>query len=701
MSLGKRLFIGEAAAAAACYTDDVNPFTGTSADGGVALYTLDYDASDESDNYDGTPTDVEFGVDGEINWGARFNGSSSNVLLPNAMVLNTEDISVSFWVKDVVAPAFSYGTIYQGDGNDYFYITVDTNGEIRVYPDNYLDPTYSRYTTELATTSSNITDGNWHHIVVVNKIESSANGGGYKIYVDGSENASASFSSTLRRDSGNNTNGSSIGSNNAGTAQYFEGKIDQVRIFNKAISSDEVSTLNGETACVHTATTDTVNYQATNRAYYKFDSTALDETSNNHDGTENSITYEFGRYGAAADFNGSSSYISVAHNSVFNWGSNKTLSVWVKFDAVSSLAGIVSKHTATSGSYGWSLYLASSGKIQFVQYSASNTGSTLQSDNDAVVGRWYHICVTGNGVTNKLYIDGVENDSQSAFTANNITQDLVFGRLFSNATGYNHSGQIDQLRFYESTLDDTAVDNLYNEKQAYITKNASDPFGDSNEVAFYKMETASGINVADSTGTNTGVAVNVTFTSGSGLFGTYAADFNGSTSKITLNSTDIADVVTFDGAGSTDECTLSFWVKPDVATSSFKALFTAGYGLELYHVNSRFTCFSDTNNDGQNRNIDGFQTTSNTYGANEWHHVVFTHTPTAQNWYVNGVIDGSNTTTSYTPFAEPDATIGTFRSANPAFDNLATFEGLIDHVRIFDRVLDGDEVFKLYAEVIN
>ena len=60
MSLGKRLFIGgEAAADAACSTDTVDIFGDSS---GIALYSLDYDASDASGNYDGKSTNVEFGV---------------------------------------------------------------------------------------------------------------------------------------------------------------------------------------------------------------------------------------------------------------------------------------------------------------------------------------------------------------------------------------------------------------------------------------------------------------------------------------------------------------------------------------------------------------------------------------------------------------------------------------------------------------
>ncbi len=62
-----------------CFTDTTDIFKDGS---GVALYTLDYDASsatDATNDYSGTPTAVDFGVGGKSNYGARFNGSSSYI----------------------------------------------------------------------------------------------------------------------------------------------------------------------------------------------------------------------------------------------------------------------------------------------------------------------------------------------------------------------------------------------------------------------------------------------------------------------------------------------------------------------------------------------------------------------------------------------------------------------------------------------
>lgn len=681
---------------------------------GLALYTLDYDASDAGGNYDGTATDVTFGVDGQINYGASFNGTSSKITLPTGSPFNDSNTikSISGWIKPdtLTDRVYLYSHSSSTNANDYFYVGYlgDLNRIYVAVRDGSSSNQNNRY--------ANVTlNSNWNHIVA------QLNGSTVEIWLNGVKqtvndtiSGSATSSSWIDYPTYDSAVVASIGIQRAYDPNYSNGLIDQVRIFSKALSSSEISTLYAETACVYTSTTDQVDYQGTNIAYYKLDGNALDETSNNYDGTESNITYEFGRYGTAAVFNGSSSIIKDVLGSGFTYASKTmTFSAWIFVEDASNDNMIIGDGLTTSTG-GWGISTgygnAPNRSLAFSVASAAMGGVQQTYSSISVLDKtWTHIVVSVDfsSVTDsvKMYINGTEDtsltDGISGTFVDNTTYNTAIGGTWTGSAGRLFEGKIDQVRIYNSALDATAVANLYNEKQAYITKDASNPFVDGNEEAFYKMETASGTNVADSTSTNSGTAYSVTFTSGSGLFGTYAADFTGSPSRIELNSTNVADVVTFDGAGSTDECTLSFWVQPQgTSTTTYYCVFSVGYGLELYYLNGRFTSFSNNTASGTGRNINGFQTTG-TYSINEWHHLVFTFTPTAQNWYVNGVIDGSNTTTSYTPYAEPDATIGTFRNTSPAYNNLATFDGLIDHVRIFDRVLDGDEVFKLYAEIIN
>ena len=73
-----------------------------------------------------------------------------------------------------------------------------------------------------------------------------------------------------------------------------------------------------------TCTTNTVDYPTTNVAYYKLDSSAADQTTNNYDGTPTDITYYNGQqYSQGAVFNGTSSKIDTGFAQVtsgaFSW----------------------------------------------------------------------------------------------------------------------------------------------------------------------------------------------------------------------------------------------------------------------------------------------------------------------------------------------------------------------------------------------
>jgi hypothetical protein len=683
MSLGKKLFIG---GDPDCTTDTVDKFGDSS---GIALYTLDYDASDESGNYDGTPTDVTFGVDGQINYGASFNGSSSIIkdVLGSGFTYASKTMTFSAWIfvedasndnmiiGDGLATSTGGWGISTGYGNApnrslAFSVASTAMGGVQ--------QTYS---------SVSVSDNTWTHIAV--SVDFSSITDSVKMYINGTEDTSLTdgISGTFVD---NTTYNTAIGGTWTGSAgRLFEGKIDQVRIFNKALSTSEISSLYGETACVYTSTTDTVNYQGTNLAYYKFDNTTEDETGN-HDGTGYNLSYTFGRFGQCADFNGltssSGTYISVPHNTSFSWKNNKTLSLWFKLDSyLSGSRGLAAKGNGGSGPYGWYLYKnGPDNKIGFTYYDSAVNAATLVTNNAVDLNTWYHLCITTNGTTDRLYLNGVEEDSTSSIVGIDVNTPLVIGRFYSNFTDYNIDGQIDQVRFYESTLDATAVANLYNEKQAYITKNASNPFGDSNEVAFYKFEN----NSNDSTGSNNGTDTSITYTSGSGIIGTYSADFNGSSSYISVPHSS-----TFNW---TNNKTLSVWVKFD-AVASLRGIVAKGsgsapYGWVLYMTSTSKIQFVQYNSLSQASTL----ASSFTAVTNKWYHVCVTGDGTTNKLYIDGSLNHSAVAVTATNGTDALVFGRLYSDTNNYYHS-----GEIDQLRFFDRTLDGDEVFKLYAEVIN
>jgi len=433
---------------------NINPLSDGS---GVALYTLDYDASDAGGLYDGTPTDVEFGVGGQINYGARFNGSSSGITVNSFASLS--QLGLSMWVNiaDVTsnyALAARYGTnrefaIYNYQASNGFIAALYYNG--------------NNSNSVIITAGDYLTNNTWHHIAFT------ANGStAPKLYIDGVERGTAQYSDATRCAYYTSTEPLEIGK---GVSRFLNGDIDQVRIFNKALSSDEVSTLYAETACVYDCTTDTVDFPTTNVAYYKLDNSAEDETGS-YDGTETNIEYRFGRFGQAAVFNGISSKITTSYTTN---DSAFTISGWIKHTSTTFvgkyhyLAGKGYYSNSSSNNY-WQLVNYSS---EFPEFRIRNGGASVAAISGVAMNlnQWHHLVGTVDSSGNmKIYLDGVLTGSATGAPSRTMTQGINYG-VYLDGTTYFHDGQIDQIRYYSTALDSDQVSQLYNEKPCADTSN--------------------------------------------------------------------------------------------------------------------------------------------------------------------------------------------------------------------------------------
>ena len=96
--LGKRLINSNSAASGAtCTTDTLQILGDTSC---IAYYKMS-DATDESGNYDGTPTNVNFNVAGKFGNAGSFNGSSSSIDT-NYTVPADSTMSFSVWFNSIL-----------------------------------------------------------------------------------------------------------------------------------------------------------------------------------------------------------------------------------------------------------------------------------------------------------------------------------------------------------------------------------------------------------------------------------------------------------------------------------------------------------------------------------------------------------------------------------------------------------------------
>ena len=232
--LGKRLINSNSAAAGgSCTTDTLQILGDTSC---IAYYKMS-DATDESGNFDGTPTSVNFNVAGKFGNAAQFNGSSSKINLPQTYGAEGENFSYSFWFKTTTSGDSIYDSqniISKRNGANTFHLNI-TNANTLLVSD------WSGTMNKQSSTT--VTDGVWRHIVFTYSNSSGL------VYINGSVETSMSFTVNLPTQSislGNN-----IG-NWDGNSRNFGGSIDQIRVFNKALSSSEVTTLYNEVQCVPT-----------------------------------------------------------------------------------------------------------------------------------------------------------------------------------------------------------------------------------------------------------------------------------------------------------------------------------------------------------------------------------------------------------------------------------------------------------------
>ena len=229
----------------------------------VATYRFENNEDDLSGNYDGTGTEIQYAA-GRYGQAASFNGSTSNVDIGSFGSVFQQDFSVSLWFNLDSLSAFN--NLFSAQDDYYVYIMA-RNDISKVRTSIEVAPS-----TAYIIDSGTISTDRWYHAVIT---VSSTDG--FKFYMDNElQGTQSGATGNLRTMSGKSFLGAYQASS---TFQYpTDGRIDQVRIFNKALSASEVTTLYEENSLV---------------ASYRFEGNSNDDRRT-FDGTDSNVTYEFG-----------------------------------------------------------------------------------------------------------------------------------------------------------------------------------------------------------------------------------------------------------------------------------------------------------------------------------------------------------------------------------------------------------------------
>jgi hypothetical protein len=433
-------------------------------------------------------------------------------------------------------------------------------------------------------------------------------------------------------------------------------------------------------------------------AWWKLDemsgNTAKDYASSSLDGTwygtGTSTWHTNGKIGYAAEFDGSSDYITVGDKDIFDFGTGDfSVSGWVKTatNTGSDIEYITKRLNCNYGNF-WAVNAGSQCYIRF-EVDESTSGNYNQVNSlvfgSICVNQYHHFVGVRNGVNLKLYVDGVLNDSSDG----SITVDLSNTHPFRIGTGPCGSitGAVDDVKIFDYALTPAQVAWDYNRGAP---------------IAHWKFDenssgSADGATLIDSSGnTNHGTGDDGVDNDGlswtSGKFG-YSIDFDG--------DDDFVDTSWAEITGSTER-TFSFWIKTssDITINLDTVL---SYGTDS--AGQRWTIRPNDNVSqgtvgAARTEVDsGYQIGSTVLNDNKWHHVVSVFdgaNVVDVRHYIDGILEVSSDSNSQAVNTGSTVGLEIGREGACAACGNRYYNGLIDDVRIYNYALTEDMIKEVY-----
>jgi hypothetical protein len=373
--------------------------------------------------YTGTGASQRIG--GYINRGAVFNGSSSVITLPNKIedpIISSAAFGITGWFQtDTVSSRQGIISLLQ---DMYLIIEITSSGTLKGIVSNS-----SGTNTEITGTTS-LSTNTWYHFAFTgdsDKIE---------LFLDNSsEGSSTAWNGTWYASSNVTPKIGTIGSN------YMNGTLDQIRIFDKELSSSERTTLYGETHSSTTISTTDIFNDNSGVALYQLDGNA-DDTG-----------------GASGRLAGTESAIFSNSDSNFNLGTatvidnNFGISFWVKVNNINS-GSFANYIFAFMYGQNFQARVSSTGELR-IDFGSISADCSFGTSHTFTEGVWYHIAITGTYTSSPgtvtVYVNGSSVGSGSNINGHNTSAN------YGNRIGSYHNattpldGQIEEFRIYKST----------------------------------------------------------------------------------------------------------------------------------------------------------------------------------------------------------------------------------------------------------
>ena len=458
-------------------------------------------------------------------------------------------------------------------------------------------------------------------------------------------------------------------------------------------TSDGQVTMNADKTCTAEFTSNT-DLSALYNLDELYGTIAGDSSGNGNDGTINGATWTTGKDGGGLSFDGVNDYVTIPlinndEVSVSAWF-YKNANDTTRNDAVFSGFRNNSNLQLREG-FELRFPSGASNTLEFVLVTQDGGGNrtTRTSRRNLLnsTGSWYHAVGTYNKTTGqqRLYVNGELVNTVTHPAGNTVVpltfySDMRIGHSRVNVGYFN--GAIDDVRLYNLPLTDQEIHTLYNAFTGDLQ-------------AHYTLDEGSGTIANDSSGNGNHGSINggatwTTGQSGNGL------SFDG-----------VDDYVTIPRINN-DEVSVCAWLyknandttRNDAILGGFRnnsnVQLREGYELRFPSGNPNAVQFILVTQDGSG--VKTMRTAQSNLGnsVGSWYHAVGTYNKTTgqQRLYVNGQLVNTQTHTAGNTVV-PLTSYTDMRMGHSRV-NAGYFNGILDDVRLYRRVLSDQEVLDIY-----
>jgi hypothetical protein len=371
-----------------------------------------------------------------------------------AAIKPRNDLSVSAWFKTTSVDTAGADLVSAGD--NYFIRLRSGSIEFTKRSSTLPGGQGTRLFQDCRATLNNHLNNQWHHVVGVTSPD------GMVLYMDGVEICTNGEGNDIVYDQGNDLY---VGRNGDGTdaAWDFEGNIDDVRIYGRALQAQEVQDLFGGTRPAELVIRWTFDESSTTTQ------TALDSSGSNLNGT---YTGNVGM--PTRDTQVPNVQFNNPYSRLFNRANRHavryanmpqslrlpgdlTVSAWYR---ANTIEGQGSEIVSAGNSY---LLRVRTGGVDFAKRIAGGYAPCAGDFPQALDGQWHHVAAVTDNAGIRVYVDGNEvcNNNRIEPIVYDQGQDFWVGRHGNTQTTWDFEGNIDDVRVYSRGLDAAEINNLF------------------------------------------------------------------------------------------------------------------------------------------------------------------------------------------------------------------------------------------------